>query len=60
MGKVLDSGTPAAAFNPIVRNSEAFVYSNIFAVLAVLVIAMAVLYDLQFGRLEKRAKDGMK
>lgn len=50
LGRVLDSGAPAAAFNPIPGNQAAFVFSNIFVVLAVLVIAVSMVYYVQFGR----------
>ncbi|MEK5468881.1 MFS transporter [Paenibacillus sp. FSL R7-0210] len=55
LGKVLDSGAPAAAFNPIPGNEASFVFSNIFAVLAVLVIAVSMVYYVQFGRKESRS-----
>lgn len=55
LGKVLDSGAPAAAFNPIPGNQAAFVFSNIFVVLAVLVIVLSIVYYVQFGRKDGRA-----
>ena len=55
LGKVLDSGVPAAAFNPIPGNQAAFVFSNIFVVLAVLVIGVSMVYYVQFGRKESRS-----
>lgn len=55
LGKVLDSGAPAAAFNPIPGNQAAFVFSNIFVVLAVLVIVLSIVYYVQFGRRDGRA-----
>lgn len=50
IGKILDFGTTTVRFNPIPRNGAAFVYSNIFLILALLVAAMAALYFVQFGR----------
>lgn len=55
LGKVLDSGAPAAAFNPLAGNQAAYVFSNIFAVLAVLVIVVSIVYYVQFGRKDGRA-----
>lgn len=55
LGKVLDSGAPAAAFNPIPGNEASFVFSNIFTVLAVLVMAVSMVYYVQFGRKESRS-----
>ncbi|NQX46538.1 MFS transporter [Paenibacillus tritici] len=57
LGKVLDSGAPAAALNPIADNHASMVYSNIFAVLAVLVIVVIAVYSVQFGRRGKKAAD---
>jgi len=57
IGKVLDFGTSTVRLNPIPQNSATFVYSNIFLVLAVLVVVMAALYYVQFGRVAKMAKD---
>lgn len=51
LGKVLDAGA-SAAFNPIPKNQASFVFSNIFVVLAVLVVAVSVVYYVQFGRKE--------
>ncbi|WP_217561445.1 MFS transporter [Paenibacillus sp. GbtcB18] len=57
IGKVLDSGTSTVRLNPIPQNSTTFVYSNIFLALAVLVVVMAALYYVQFGRAANMAKD---
>ncbi|WP_238655595.1 MFS transporter [Paenibacillus piscarius] len=57
LGKVLDSDSPAAAFNPIPGNQAAFVFSNIFVVLAVLVIVLSIVYYVQFGRKDGRASE---
>ncbi|SFS66435.1 Major Facilitator Superfamily protein [Paenibacillus sp. BC26] len=56
IGKVLDYGTSAVRINPIPHNSTTFVYSNIFLTLAVLIVAMATLYYVQFGRAAKMIK----
>ncbi|GGG04386.1 MFS transporter [Paenibacillus albidus] len=53
LGKILDHGTTTIHLNPIPKNSAAFVYSNIFLALALLVAAMAILYFVQFGRSSK-------
>lgn len=50
IGKLLDGGTTAVHLNPFVHDKVAFVYSNILLVLAVIVVVMAALYSLQFGR----------
>ncbi|AIQ51438.1 MFS transporter [Paenibacillus sp. FSL R7-0331] len=50
IGKILDFGTTTVRFNPIPRNSAAFVYSNIFLTLALLVAIMVSLYFVPFGR----------
>ncbi|WP_042199493.1 MFS transporter [Paenibacillus camerounensis] len=50
IGKILDLGTTTIRFNPIPRNDAAFVYSNIFLALALLVAIMASLYFVPFGR----------
>lgn len=49
IGKALDHGSTSIHINPIPKNSTAFVYSNIFLVLALLVAIMSVLYFIQFG-----------
>lgn len=56
IGKVLDFGTSTVHFNPIPQNSTTFVYSDIFLVLAILVVMMVALYHVQFGRAAKMAK----
>lgn len=50
IGKLLDGGAPTVHLNPFVHDKVAFVYSNILLVLALIVVVMAVLYSLQFGR----------
>ncbi|WP_307437243.1 hypothetical protein [Bacillus sp. V2I10] len=55
IGKVLDFGTPTVRLNPISQNSAAFVYSNIFLVLAILVVVMTAIYYVKFGRVDKTA-----
>lgn len=56
IGKVLDDGTTSVHLNPFVHDKAAFVYSNILLALAVLVIVMAILYYLQFGRKSNKNK----
>lgn len=57
IGKILDLGTSTFRLNPIHQNSTTFVYSNIFLVLAILVVVMSAFYYVQFGRVAKMAKD---
>ncbi|MEJ8546890.1 MFS transporter [Brevibacillus borstelensis] len=56
IGKVLDFGTSTVRLNPIPQDRATFVYSNIFLVLAILVVVMAAFYYVQFGRVAKMAK----
>jgi len=49
IGKLLDNSSASFHLNPIVTNSSAFVYSNIFFVLCVILICVAAVYRLQFG-----------
>ncbi|MBP3963022.1 MFS transporter [Paenibacillus lignilyticus] len=56
IGKVLDFGTSAVRINPIPQDSTTFVYSNIFLALAVLIVLMASLYYVEFGRAAKMSK----
>jgi len=57
IGKILDSGRSTVRLNPIPPKSTTYVYSNIFLVLAILVIVMAAVYYVQFGRVAKTARD---
>lgn len=50
IGKLLDFGAPGFHLNPAVHNPVVFTYSNIFFVLALLAVLVAVLYYVQFGR----------
>lgn len=59
IGKVLDFGTSTVRLNPIPQNSVAFVYSNIFLVLAILVVVMTAIYYMKFGRVTKTTTDEM-
>ncbi|WP_025846777.1 MFS transporter [Paenibacillus ehimensis] len=56
-GKILDLGASTVRLNPIPQNSTTFVYSNIFLVLAILVVVMSAFYYVQFGRVAKMAMD---
>jgi DHA2 family metal-tetracycline-proton antiporter-like MFS transporter len=49
VGKMLDKGTAAVQFNPLNTNATAHVYSNIFLVMSLVIIAVLVLYRYQFG-----------
>jgi hypothetical protein len=42
-------GTAAVQFNPLNTNATAHVYSNIFLVMSLVIIAVLVLYRYQFG-----------
>jgi DHA2 family metal-tetracycline-proton antiporter-like MFS transporter len=48
IGKILDSGLTSLQLNPFITNGASYVYSNIFVVLAVLVMAVVVIYRYQF------------
>ncbi|KQY94220.1 hypothetical protein ASD24_01265 [Paenibacillus sp. Root52] len=50
LGKVLDRGATSVHLNPWIEVKSAFVYSNIFVVLALCVAAMLLFYVLQYGR----------
>lgn len=56
IGKILDFGTPTVRLNPIPQNSAAFMYSNIFLVLAILIVVMTVIYHLKFRHIIKPSK----
>ncbi|MFM9278284.1 MFS transporter [Paenibacillus jiagnxiensis] len=47
IGKMLDVGTSSFHLNPFALKDNAYVYSNIFSVLAVLALMIMVLYTLQ-------------
>lgn len=49
VGKILDKGAASVQFNPVITNEAAHVYSNIFVVMSLLIIAVAILYHYQFG-----------
>ncbi|MBH5319543.1 MFS transporter [Paenibacillus sp. GSMTC-2017] len=49
IGKMLDAGSTSARINPLMMNEAGEVYSNIFAVLSMLVIVAIVVYRYQFG-----------
>lgn len=49
IGKLLDSGSTSLQFNPLSTNEAAHIYSNIFMVMSLLVLAVAILYRYQFG-----------
>jgi DHA2 family metal-tetracycline-proton antiporter-like MFS transporter len=54
--KTVDQGT-GINWNPAANSyPEAFVYSNIYAVLAILHIGILLLYYFQFGRAERKSK----
>ncbi|AWX56191.1 MFS transporter [Brevibacillus brevis] len=48
IGKALDNQTAAMKINPLVTNPAASVYSNIFLLLAILIMGVWMLYRLQF------------
>ena len=49
IGKMLDRESAGFALNPIVTNEAAYVYSNIFVVLCVMIAVAAALYRWRFG-----------
>lgn len=51
LGKVLDAGTPRFTLNFLAPNSSSALYSNLFLVLAILILFVALLYYYVFGRL---------
>jgi len=54
IGKLLDNNKTEFHFNPIIYNSAVFIYSNIFFVLALLIIVVAFLYSKQFGSTQQK------
>jgi DHA2 family metal-tetracycline-proton antiporter-like MFS transporter len=50
IGKLLDFKAPDFHFNPFQGNSVTFVYSNIFISLALMIVIVALLYWIQFGK----------
>lgn len=57
IGKILDLGTSTIRLNPIPQNSTTIIYSNIFMVLAILIVVVAAFYYVQFGRAVKMDAD---
>ncbi|RAV22828.1 antiporter [Paenibacillus contaminans] len=55
IGKTLDFGA-VTHWNPLAHNNEAFVYSNIFLALAILVVLVTTFYYMQFGGAGKRLR----
>lgn len=49
IGKMLDSESAGYTLNPFVMDEAAQVYSNIFVVLSVMIVVVAVLYRWRFG-----------
>lgn len=49
IGKLLDKGSSSFHLNPVVTNPTAYVYSNIFVVLSIVIVVAIVIYRLQFG-----------
>lgn len=49
VGKILDRGAASVQFNPVITNEAGHVYSNIFVVMSLLIIAVVILYRYQFG-----------
>ncbi|WP_054028099.1 MFS transporter [Bacillus sp. FJAT-28004] len=56
IGKMLDNGSSSFQLNPVVTNPTGFVYSNIFVVLGILIVAVIVVYRLQFGAAKPAAR----
>ncbi|GKU77370.1 MFS transporter [Paenibacillus sp. L3-i20] len=49
IGKLLDGGSTSTAFNPWLVNESAGLFSNIFALLSILIIIAFLIYRFQFG-----------
>jgi len=49
VGKMLDKGSASLQFNPWITNAAAHVYSNIYVVMSLMIIAVILLYRYQFG-----------
>lgn len=49
IGKILDLGHPTFQLNPFLVNKQALSYSNIFAVLSIMLIVVLLAYKRQFG-----------
>lgn len=58
IGKMLDKGSASFRLNPVVNEAGAYVYSNIFVVLCMLIVVVVVLYRMQFGTVIPAAKAG--
>lgn len=58
IGKVLDHKQTVLHLNPFVANENAYVYSNIFVVMCLMIITMLWLYRLQFGSAKSKYAKG--
>jgi DHA2 family metal-tetracycline-proton antiporter-like MFS transporter len=54
IGKVLDFGIPSFQLNPFSQSQAALIYSNIFLVLAAMVVVVALPYYREFGKVSRR------
>ena len=54
VGKMLDKGASSLQFNPFITTDGALVYSNIFAVMSLLIILVVVIYRFQFGEIASK------
>lgn len=57
IGKMLDQQQTTLRFNPFVANENAYMYSNIFIVMCLMVVTMYWLYRLQFGSAKPKLGD---
>ncbi|WP_211748777.1 MFS transporter [Paenibacillus sp. Marseille-Q4541] len=60
VGKLLDKGATSLQFNPFIKSDDALVYSNIFVVMSLVVIAVVILYRYQFGTRSHQPKMSKK
>ncbi|WP_139489443.1 MFS transporter [Brevibacillus dissolubilis] len=60
IGKMLDYHAPSFHLNPVPSNPNVFIYSNIFVVLAFMVLIVAALYRVQFGSASAKGKQPSK
>ncbi|GIP45959.1 MFS transporter [Paenibacillus sp. J45TS6] len=49
VGKLLDKGSSFLQFNPFITNNDAYVYSNIFALMSLVIVVVVVFYRYHFS-----------
>jgi len=60
VGKLLDKGSISMQFNPMTSNDAAYIYSNIFVVMSLLIIVVVLVYRYQFGTGGFRSNENRK